>query len=158
MEVCRQARDIIYRTSRSSRATYEGGSGYTEKHIIIGTVMAIISYGRLSPSPGFLLFLTPDRTAGQPAGRKRIRMKNRASQLDKVVTSLLRRWANFIFFRKEIGMGGGEKKNPPPSVLTAVRFRRIWRSGSKRLLLIDAGNVIRKGPLHFHSFDIETTM
>lgn len=144
MEVCRQARDIIYRTSRSSRATYEGGSGYTEKHIIIGTVMAIISYGRLSPSPGFLLFLTPDRTAGQPAGRKRIRMKNRASQLDKVVTSLLRRWANFIFFRKEIGMGGGEKKSsslrshggPFPTNLEIriqeTSINRCWKRNTER--------------------------
>lgn len=47
-----------------------------EQHIIIGTVMATISHGRFSPSPGSFSFL-PELTAGQPAGRERMRMRNR---------------------------------------------------------------------------------
>lgn len=71
-----------------------------EQHIIIGTVMAIISHGRFSPSPGSFSSLVG--TAGQPAGRKRMRMRN---GVDWIKSSLRRSDAGQLHFLR--------KKFPP---------------------------------------------
>lgn len=72
----------------------------TEQHIIIGTVMAIISHGRFSPSPGSFSSLVG--TAGQPAGRERMRMRN---GVDWIKSSLRRSDAGQLHFLR--------KKFPP---------------------------------------------
>lgn len=69
-----------------------------EQHIIIGTVMAIISHGRFSPSPGSFSSLVG--TAGQPAGRERMRMRNGVDWIKSSLRRAARTQANSIFFEK----------------------------------------------------------
>lgn len=97
-EVRRQAGYHLRYLSFLSYNVQEGAA--TEQHIIIGTVMAIISHGRFSPSPGFFSSLV--RTAGQPAGRERMRMRN---GVDWIKSSLRRSDAGQLHFLR--------KKFPP---------------------------------------------
>lgn len=109
--------DIIYGIlSFLSYNVQEGAAA--EQHIIIGTVMAIISHGRFSPSP--VSFSSLVGTAGQPAGRERIRMRN---GVDWIKSSLLR--------RSDAGQLHFLRKKFPPS----RDLGQIWERFGRFLLM-----------------------